>query len=95
MEYEISVTGKKARAKLVEGDACDILHVAALELGYAGSLHVQLVNETGECRGYTDDGWAKARRQLPLETDNPEEQPKFTYDDPDGKLALVVAVPVK
>jgi len=84
MEYEITVVGKKTKPKLVEGsDVCDILHDEAAELGYRDSLHIQLINETGDCRGYTNDGWTAARRQLPLET-----------EDPDGALALIIARPV-
>jgi len=95
MEYEITVVGKKTKPKLVEGsDVCDILHVEAAELGYRDSLHIQLMNDTGDCRGYTNDGWAAARRQLPLETEDPGERPRFVYDDPDGALALIIARPV-
>lgn len=96
MGYEITVVGKKTKPKLVEGtDPSDILHEAARDVGYMGSLHVHLIDATGECRGYTDEGWTAARRELPRETEDPDERPKFTYDDPDGELALVVAVPVK
>jgi len=92
MRYLVSVAGKNS--KEVEGsDASDLLHAAAAELGYTGSLHTHLVDATGEVRGYTDDAWAAARRELPRETEDPEELPKFTYAD-DGKLALVIATPI-
>jgi len=96
MAYAITVVGKTYPPNIFDGDdVSDILHAAAAELGYRGSLHTHLIDATGECRAYTDDGWNAARRELPRDPEDPSDTPKFAYDDPDGALALVVAVPVK